>query len=83
MEPFVAWLGAAANAPGRWPGGVRLSWLDAAETGSVACPLVMSNESSSEEGLSERAQHLLRILVQTYIRDGQPVGSRALSRESG
>jgi heat-inducible transcriptional repressor len=33
--------------------------------------------------LSDRAQHLLRILIETYIREGQPVGSRALSRESG
>lgn len=38
---------------------------------------------SREEGLSERAQHLLRALVQSYIREGQPVGSRALSRDSG
>jgi heat-inducible transcriptional repressor len=36
-----------------------------------------------EEALGERAQHLLRILVESYIRDGQPVGSRSLSRESG
>ena len=36
-----------------------------------------------DEALSERAQHLLRILIESYIRDGQPVGSRALSRESG
>ena len=36
-----------------------------------------------DEGLNERAQHLLRALVESYIRDGQPVGSRALSRESG
>jgi heat-inducible transcriptional repressor len=36
-----------------------------------------------EEHLSERAQHLLRVLVESYIRDGQPVGSRSLSRESG
>ena len=33
--------------------------------------------------MGERAQHLLRILIESYIRDGQPVGSRALSRESG
>jgi heat-inducible transcriptional repressor len=33
--------------------------------------------------LDERAQTLLRILVDRYIRDGQPVGSRTLSRESG
>jgi heat-inducible transcriptional repressor len=36
-----------------------------------------------DEALGERAQHLLRILIETYIREGQPVGSRALSRESG
>jgi heat-inducible transcriptional repressor len=33
--------------------------------------------------LTERAQHLLKALVQRYIQDGQPVGSRALSRDSG
>ena len=33
--------------------------------------------------LDERAQTLLRLLVDRYIREGQPVGSRTLSRESG
>src|SRR5215472_2802477 len=37
----------------------------------------------AEDALGERARHLLRILVESYIRDGQPVGSRVLSRESG
>jgi len=32
---------------------------------------------------SDRAQHLLRVLIQRYIRDGQPVGSRTLSKDSG
>ncbi len=36
-----------------------------------------------EPKLDDRAQHLLRALVQKYIRDGQPVGSRTLSRDSG
>ena len=36
-----------------------------------------------DDVLSERAQQLLRVLVDSYIRDGQPVGSRSLSRESG
>src|ERR1700732_1401999 len=36
-----------------------------------------------EGELGGRGQHLLRILIESYIRDGQPVGSRALSRESG
>lgn len=38
---------------------------------------------STDDVLNERAQHLLRILVEQYIRDGQPVGSRTLSRDSG
>ena len=33
--------------------------------------------------LNERAQTLLKMLVERYIADGQPVGSRALSRVSG
>ena len=33
--------------------------------------------------LNDRAQYLLKTLVDRYIRDGQPVGSRALARESG
>src|ERR1700722_15720542 len=40
-------------------------------------------QEARDETLGERAQHLLRILIESYIRDGQPVGSRALSRESG
>src|SRR6266850_2442132 len=32
--------------------------------------------------LSDRAQNLLKILVERYIAEGQPVGSRALSRFS-
>jgi len=32
---------------------------------------------------SERAQILLKMLVERYIAEGQPVGSRALARYSG
>src|SRR6185295_10522827 len=32
---------------------------------------------------NKSAQQLLRTLVECYIRDGQPVGSRTLTRESG
>ncbi len=32
---------------------------------------------------NDRAQHLLRVLIQRYIRDGQPVGSRTLSKDPG
>jgi len=43
----------------------------------------MAQEARDIDGLSERAQHLLRVLIESYIRDGQPVGSRVLSRDSG
>jgi heat-inducible transcriptional repressor len=44
----------------------------------------MSNRGNADDDhISERAQQLLKTLVEHYIRDGQPVGSRALSRESG
>jgi heat-inducible transcriptional repressor len=37
----------------------------------------------TEPRIDDRAQHLLRVLVRRYIREGQPVGSRTLSRDSG
>ena len=40
----------------------------------------MSKDSSD---LSERAQLMLRALIDRYVRDGQPVGSRTLAREAG
>ncbi|MGA0115214.1 MAG: heat-inducible transcriptional repressor HrcA [Burkholderiales bacterium] len=40
----------------------------------------MAHES---QALNERAQLLLKTLVERYIADGQPVGSRALSKFSG
>lgn len=33
--------------------------------------------------LNERGQHLLKVLIEKYIEDGEPVGSRFLARESG
>lgn len=39
--------------------------------------------STLESGLSERAQQLLKVLVERYIQNGEPVGSRTLSRDSG
>jgi heat-inducible transcriptional repressor len=42
----------------------------------------MSAEASNTQP-NERARHLLRVLIQRFIRDGQPVGSRTLSRDSG
>ncbi len=37
----------------------------------------------SHPTLNERTQHLLKALVERYIRDGQPVGSRTLARDAG
>ena len=36
-----------------------------------------------DDALTERAQLLLKALIENYIREGQPVGSRTLSRDSG
>lgn len=40
-------------------------------------------EESYPDLPSERAQHVLRVLVEKYIREGEPVGSRTLSRDAG
>ena len=32
---------------------------------------------------NDRGQHLLRVLIQRYIHDGQPVGSRTLAKDAG
>lgn len=32
---------------------------------------------------NDRGQHLLRVLIQRYIQDGHPVGSRTLSKDAG
>ena len=37
----------------------------------------------ANDPLNDRAQHLLKVLVERYIRDGAPVGSRGLARDSG
>lgn len=39
--------------------------------------------SALETSLDERAQVLLKALIERYIRDGQPVGSRTLARDAG
>jgi len=42
-----------------------------------------TKNSSGERLVNERAQHLLKALIERYIRDGQPVGSRTLAKETG
>ena len=43
----------------------------------------MTPNSPSDAELSDRARHLLKVLVERYIQDGQPVGSRTLSKSPG
>ncbi len=38
-------------------------------------------EKAKHSELNDRAMHLLKVLVERYISDGQPVGSRVLSRD--
>lgn len=38
---------------------------------------------SHENAISERAQHFLKVLIESYIRDGHPVGSRTLAKDAG
>ena len=37
----------------------------------------------SDGAVSERAQHFLKTLIERYIRDGQPIGSRTLAKDAG
>jgi len=41
------------------------------------------NAERNDRDPSDRAQHILRVLVEHYIREGSPVGSRTLSKNSG
>ncbi|NCA69963.1 MAG: heat-inducible transcriptional repressor HrcA [Sphingobacteriia bacterium] len=44
----------------------------------------MSSETRHNDSqVSERALHFLKVLVGRYIRDGQPVGSRTLAKDTG
>jgi heat-inducible transcriptional repressor len=43
----------------------------------------MTADKREDSRPNERAQQLLKVLIESYIREGQPVGSRSLSRDSG
>jgi len=42
-----------------------------------------TSTGDGDKQVSDRAQHFLKALIERYIRDGQPVGSRTLSKETG
>jgi heat-inducible transcriptional repressor len=48
---------------------------------ALSVSLRMSQDAISQIP-NERAQYLLKVLIQKFIRDGQPVGSRTLSRDT-
>jgi len=39
--------------------------------------------SSTGPNINERSQYFLKVLIERYIREGQPVGSRTLARDAG
>jgi len=43
----------------------------------------MTSTAGGDNRVSERARHFLKVLIERYIEDGQPVGSRTLSKETG
>lgn len=42
-----------------------------------------SRKELNQSNINERAQYFLKVLIERYIRDGEPVGSRTLARDSG
>lgn len=44
---------------------------------------IHTKQSRGEVQVSERALHFLKALIERYIRDGQPVGSRTLAKDAG
>lgn len=38
---------------------------------------------STELSIDERAQHFLKVLIERYIREGTPIGSRTLAKDAG
>ena len=44
--------------------------------------LPLMSESVTSKVLGERAQYLFKCLMERYISDGQPVGSRTLARDA-
>ena len=42
-----------------------------------------TSTADGDNQVTERAQHFLKALIERYIKDGQPVGSRTLSKDTG
>jgi len=44
---------------------------------------VSSRKTPAETAITERAQHFLKVLIERYIQEGHPVGSRTLAKDAG
>jgi heat-inducible transcriptional repressor len=44
---------------------------------------VPSRRAVKQSNVNERAQHFLKVLIERYIKDGEPVGSRTLAQDAG
>lgn len=53
------------------------------EYGDPAVSKQADEQKINEAKISERAQLLLKTLIERYIREGQPVGSKSLARDAG
>ncbi len=59
------------------------SILESAKNTLYHADLQIVTVTDSTPDIPDRAQHMLKVLIDRYIRDGQPVGSRTLSRDAG
>ena len=44
---------------------------------------VAAKRAMNQNSVNERAQHFLKVLIERYIKDGEPVGSRTLAQDAG
>lgn len=44
---------------------------------------MLAGKDINETVISDRARHFLKVLIERYIREGQPVGSRTLAKDAG
>ena len=42
-----------------------------------------SRKTPVDTAITDRAQHFLKVLIERYIQEGQPVGSRTLAKDAG
>ena len=73
-NPIRAAMARFGTLPSRVPNALSYQYIPAD---------VIPEMNQTTPDLNERAQQMLRVLIDRYARDGQPVGSRTLAREAG